>query len=327
MRTVPDEPLSEWTPPSYTVDGYGKVRGAQPGSPNNWGRWGELDQKGTANLLTAERVARAARLAQSGKRFSLALPVGGGQPNVGTRPDLLHLFSRTTADFLLGDSGLHGVQTSDDIVVLPLQATTQLDGHAHFGHSDSLYNGFWAGLVTAGSGARRLGVHHQAEGIVGRGVLLDVARADDIDPFESTITADMLEATMAAQDVTVEPGDILLVRTGFLGTWLGNPDLRVRRRQSGLALDTIPWLAKRDVSMVAADNRTVEAIPGPPGHPLLPWHRAALRDLGLLVGELFDLDALAEDCADDGAYEFLFAASPLPIVNAVGSPLNPLAIK
>jgi hypothetical protein len=79
--------------------------------------------------------------------------------------------------------------------------------------------------------------------------------------------------------------------------------------------------------MVAADNRTVEAIPGPPGHPLLPWHRAALRDLGLLVGELFDLDYLAEDCAEDGAYEFLFVASPLPIVNAVGSPLNPIAIK
>ena len=327
MRPVPDDPLPEWQPPTYTVDSNGKVRGAQPGSPHNWGRWGELDQKGTANLLTAERIARAAGLARTGKRFSLALPVGRGQPNAGTRPDVLHLFSRTTADFLLGDAGVHGVQTSDDIVVLPLQATTQLDGHGHFGYGDSLFNGFWAGLVTAGSGARRLGVHHQADGLVGRGVLLDVARAANIDPFESSISAGMLETTMAAQGIAVEAGDILLIRTGFLGTWLDHPDLRIRRRQSGLALDTIEWLADKDVAMVAADNRTVEAIPGPPGHPLLPWHRAALRDLGLLVGELFDLDYLAADCAGDGTYEFLFVASPLPIVNGVGSPLNPIAIK
>jgi kynurenine formamidase len=313
--------------PTYSVDPNGKVRGAEPGSPHNWGRWGELDQKGTANLLTPERVGRAARLARTGKRFSLALPVGGGQPNAGTRPDVLHLFSRSTADFLLGDGGVHGLQTSDDMVILPLQATTQLDGHGHFGYSDSLYNGFWAGLITAGSGARRLGVHHQAEGVAGRGVLLDVARAEGIDPFEASISATMLEATMSAHGVTVEAGDIVLVRTGFLGAWLDNPELRVRRRQSGLSLDTIDWLAEKDVAMVAADNRTVEAIPGPPGHPLLPWHCAALRDLGLLVGELFDLDQLAEDCAHDGIYEFLFIAAPLPIVNAVGSPLNPLAIK
>ena len=327
MRVVPEVDLSEWHPPTYSVDRHGKVVGAQPGSPHNWGRWGELDQRGTANLLTPERVAGAAQLAKTGKRFSLALPIGNGQLNAGTRPDILHLFSRSTADFLLGDGGLHGVQTSDDIVVLPLQASTQLDGHGHFGHADTLYNGFWAGLVTAGSGARRLGIHHQADGIVGRGVLLDPARFLGIDPFESSISAAMLDATVSAEGVTVQAGDILLVRTGYLGTWVDHPELRVRRRQSGLDLDTIPWLAERDVAMVAADNRTVEAIPGPAGRGLLPWHRAALRDMGLLIGELFDLDGLAEDCADDGTFEFFFCAAPLPVVNAVGSPLNPLAIK
>jgi kynurenine formamidase len=327
MRAVPEAELSEWHPPTYSVDGNGKVIAARAGSPNNWGRWGDLDQKGTANLLTAERAARAARLVKTGKRYSLALPLGNGQLNPGTRPNVLHLFSRSTADFLLGDRGVHGVQTSDDIVVLPLQAATQLDGHGHFAHDDSLYNGYWAGLVTAGSGARRLGIHHHADGIVGRGVLLDVARVVGIDPFEASITATMLEATMSAQQVALGPGDILLVRTGFLGAWLDKPELRVRRRQSGLDFDTIPWLAERDVAMVAADNRTVEAVPGPPGQPLLPWHRAALRDLGLLVGELFDLDELAEDCAATDVYEFLFVAAPLPVVNAVGSPLNPLVIK
>ena len=172
-----------------------------------------------------------------------------------------------------------------------------------------------------------LGIHHQADGIVGRGVLLDPARFLGIDPFESSISAAMLDATVSAEGVTVQAGDILLVRTGYLGTWVDHPELRVRRRQSGLDLDTIPWLAERDAAMVAADNRTVEAIPGPAGRGLLPWHRAALRDMGLLIGELFDLDGLAEDCADDGTFEFFFCAAPLPVVNAVGSPLNPLAIK
>ena len=79
--------------------------------------------------------------------------------------------------------------------------------------------------------------------------------------------------------------------------------------------------------MVAADNRAVEAIPGPAHLPPLPFHIAALRDLGLLVGELFDLDELAGDCAADGVYEFMFVAQPLPVVGAAGSPLNPLALK
>jgi len=327
MRHIPDVELKPWQPPTYTVDANGKLVGAQPGTPNNWNRWGELDQRGTANLLTPERVASAAALARTGRRISLGLALGKSQPNPGSRPALQHLFSGTTVDLMLGDGGTHNVQSSDDMVVLPLQVSTQLDGHAHFGYEDVLYNGFWAGVVTTTSGARRLGVHHQASGIVGRGVLLDVPRVFDVDPFESSIDAAMLEATAEAHGVTVGPGDVLLVRTGCLGTWIEHPELRVRRRQSGLAWDTIPWLAERDVAMVAADNRAVEAIPGPPDGPLLPWHISALRDLGLLVGELFDLDELADDCAADGVYEFFFVALPLPLVNGVGSPLNPLAIK
>jgi len=327
MRPVDDVELQPWRPPTYEVDADGKLVGGRPGTPNNWGRWGELDQRGTANLLTPERVAAAATLARTGKRIALGLALGKHEPNPGSRPATQHLFLGTTGDKMFGDGGAHGVQSSDDIVVLPLQVSTQLDAHSHFGYEDMLYNGFWAGVVTATSGARRLGIHHQATGIVGRGVLLDAARVFGLDPFDASISAEMLERTAEAHGVEVGPGDILLVRTGFLGTWLEHPELRVRRRSCGLAFDTIPWLAERDVAMVAADNRAVEAIPGPPDQPLLPWHIAALRDLGLLVGELFDLDELAADCAADGVYEFFFVASPLPLVNGVGSPLNPLAIK
>ena len=327
MRNVPDVALSAWQPPSYSVDANGKVVGAVPGKPNNWGRWGEDDQRGTANLLTAECAQAGAALVRRGAVFSLGLPIGHGAPNIGTRSEPLHLVRRATADQVVGDTDHLGIESSDDLVVLALQASTQLDGHGHFAHEHTFYNGYWSGLMTAGQGARRLGIHHQAGGIVGRGVLLDVARHADLDPFNGAITAAMLDEVAAAHGVEIRPGDIVLVRTGWLGTWLSEPDTRRRRRQAGLTLDTIDWLAAHDVAMIAADNKTVEAVPGREDQPILSWHIGALRDLGLLVGELFDLDALSDDCAADGVYEFLFSTAPLPIVNAVGSPLNPLVVK
>lgn len=328
MREVEECEFAGWVPPQYTVDSNGKVVGARPGTPNNWGRWGESDQRGTANLLTAERARRAAALVRTGETISLGLPVGRGVVQPGTRPPVEHLFLRTPGDHLLGDPGPAGVQSADDLVVLPLQASTQLDGHGHVADGDVLYNGFWAGLVTARSGARRLGIHHQAPGIVGRGVLLDVGRVHGTDPHETAIDSAMLEATAAAHGVEVGPGDILLVRTGYLSRWFAAPQERRRRRQSGLTAETIGWLAQRDIAMVAADNAAVEAVPDPAGgRGALPFHIAALRDLGLLLGELFDLDALARACAADGRYEFLFTAAPLPLINAVGSPLNPLVLR
>jgi kynurenine formamidase len=319
VREVPDTRIKAWSPPAYEVDGAGKVVGAVPGEPNNWGRWGDDDQRGCFNLLTPERVAAAAALARTGKRFSLALPIGGG-PTPGYRPPPLHFFSNTTGDFVLGDGRF---QYSDDYVVLALQATTQLDGFGHVGGGDVLFNGFWAGLVTATSGARRLGVHKLADAIVGRAVLLDVARHQGVERLEPgfAIESDLLAAVADAQHVTVGAGDILLVRTGHLG-WLlaGNPS----NDAPGLTFRALPWLHERDVAMVACDNLAVEVLPA---EGVLPFHVGALRDLGLMLGELFDLDALAADCAADDVYEMLFVASPLPVVNGVGSPLNPIAIK
>ena len=319
MRDVPDSRIKAWSPPTYEVDATGKVVGAVPGKPNNWGRWGEDDQRGCFNLLTPERVAAATGLARTGKRFSLALPIGGG-PTPGYRPPPLHLFSNTTGDFVLGDGRL---QYSDDYVVLALQATTQLDGFGHVGGGDVLFNGFWAGLVTATSGARRLGVHKLADAIVGRAVLLDVARHQGVERLEPgfAVEADLLAAVADAQQVSVGTGDILLVRTGHLG-WLlaGNAS----NDAPGLSFRALPWLHERDVAMVACDNLAVEVLPA---EGALPFHVGALRDLGLMLGELFDLDALAADCAADNVYEMLFVASPLPVVNGVGSPLNPICIK
>jgi kynurenine formamidase len=325
MRDVPDSPFDGWRPPEYTVDADGKVVGARPGEPHNWGRWGHDDQRGTANLLTREATRSAATLVRTGATYSLGLPIGRTAPNVGSRPDPHHLMTRTAGDQVLGDEGPLGLQSSDDLWVMPLQGSTQLDGFAHVGAQDTLYNGYWAGLVTAQSGARRLGIHNIGA-IVTRGVLLDVHGVLGSDPFETPIDVAMLEEVAAKCQVDVGPGDALLVRTGFLTRWLDDPDVRRRRRQSGLTGSTAAWLAERDVALVGADNRAVEVLPDPDG-ALLPFHIAAIRDLGLLVGELFDLDVLAAACSADGVYEFLFIATPLPIVNAVGTPVNPVAVK
>jgi kynurenine formamidase len=328
MRVVPDQPLQPWQPPSYTVDADGKVEGARAGEPNNWGRWGEDDQRGTANLLTPERVAEAAALVKTGKRFSLGLPIGG-LPTPGYRSEPLHLFESTTGDKVLGEQGL---QYSDDYLVLNLQATTQIDALSHFGAGGRLYNGYWAGVVTSHSGAKRLGVHHLADGIVGRGVLLDVARQQGTDRLEPgfVIGPDELDAAAAAQGVDVRAGDVLMVRTGWLGWWMDQAGAGERHGYGdlpGVSPRCVPWLAERDVAFLATDTLAVEVVPPEEGVPPMALHVGALRDLGLLLGELFDLDALAADCAADGVYECFVVAAPLPVVNGVGSPLNPIAIK
>lgn len=329
MRQVPEPPLRPWEPPPYRVGADGKVEGAEPGQPNNWGRWGEADQRGTANLLTPERVAAAAALVRTGKRFALGLPIGAIE-TPGHRGAPLHLFGWAASDRVLGDRTPAGLPISDDYIVMALQASTQLDGLAHVGAGDVLYNGYWAGLVTARSGARRLGVHHLAEGVVGRAVLLDVARHLGAERLEDGygIGPDLLDAVARAQGVEVGPGDILLVRTGWLGWWLSLEDRsHVGHGEPGVSSRAIPWLAERDVAMVATDTTAVEPMPVEQGQPPLGLHVAALRDLGMVLGELCDLDALAEDCARDGTYEGFFVAAPMPVVGGAGSPINPIVFK
>jgi kynurenine formamidase len=221
---------------------------------------------------------------------------------------------------------------SDDYIVMALQASTQLDGFGHVGGDSTLYNGYWAGLVTATGGARRLGVHHLARGIVGRAVLLDVARHAGVEHLEPgfPVGPDELDGTAKAQGVTVGPGDIVLVHTGHLGWKMGlaagSPEA-VMRSEPGISTRAIPWLHDHDVAMIATDTAACSVVPPEAGDAFLTWHVAALRDLGLLVGELFDLDELAADCAADGVSEGFFVAAPMPIVGSSGSPLNPIVVK
>jgi len=329
VRDIPDQPFAGWDPPAYRVDEQGKLVGALPGTPNNWGRFGDDDQIGTANFLTPERVVAAAALVRTGKRFTLGLPIGLPTPG-GYRAEPLHMYNFAAGDGILGGGrGGDAFQASDDYIVMALQASTQLDGFGHVGGDHVLYNGYWAGLVNATSGARRLGIHHIArQSVVGRAVMLDVARHLGVEHLEPgfAIGADELDATAAAQGVDVGEGAIVLVRTGHLGWKMANP-ADPGHNEPGIGMKAIPWLHSHDVAMVAVDNAACQVVPPEAGDPFLTWHVAALRDLGILVGELFDLDEFAADCAADGVYEAMFVASVMPVVGASGSPLNPIVIK
>jgi len=337
-RQRPGGYSNEWNPPTYTVDSEGKVVGGyEPREPNNWGRWGDDDQRGTQNLIGPEQRVAAASLVKTGKVFSLALPIAADAPSLSSRPSPLLTPLLTGSDALVGspyNDAAPGFQWSDDLLQMPTQGSTQWDAIAHVMSEDSMYNGYWGGNTTTLGGAKFNGMDHQRESFVGRGVLVDCARFQGLDscPDTQKIDAEMLDAALAKQGVELQEGDMLLVRTGYLAKWWTRPAEQTPEEYfgatPGLSKDTVPWLHEHGISALACDNIGVELlVPEDPDDRVLPLHVACLVDLGLTLGELWDLDALAEDCAADGAYEFLLCAPPLYLPGGLGSPLNPIALK
>ncbi len=299
----------------------------------NWGRWGPDDELGTLNYVTPDVVLRAARMVRRGVTFSLAIPFdsAGPQVNQPRRFNPIHRMILTGPDFTTGAfTRPGGAGFADDMVIMPLQCATQWDALSHCFLDGRMYNGYDANLVSS-LGARRNGIEKMARHVVTRGVLLDIPRVKGLPWLEPgyAITADDLEEAVRVHRVSVGRGDALLVRTGQLGM--------CRRRGSwgdyaggdapGLSFHTAGWIHRREIAALATDTWGMEVRPNEIPDTYQPLHQVLIPAMGLLVGEIFDLEALAEDCAADGVYEFQFVAPPLPITGAVGSPINPLAIK
>jgi kynurenine formamidase len=295
---------------------------------SNWGRWGAEDERGTLNLITAEKVRQAAACVKRGKVFSLGLPFGAEGPQIGQggRVNPLHVMSALHVGY---GADPEGFRYNDDLVVMPLQCATQWDSLAHVYYGGKLYNGFPASTTTS-AGAARNSIDKVAAGVLSRGVLLDVARAlgvDRVPPGRPLLPTD-LELCEQRQGVKVESGDVLLVRTGHITVFTADADrVGYMRQMPGLGLGAVEWLRARDVAAVATDTNAVEVIPFEDPSVPLPVHLLCIRDMGLTLGEMFDLEELAADCAGDGAWEFLFSAPALKVTGGVGSPLNPLAVK
>jgi kynurenine formamidase len=294
---------------------------APPGT--SWGLFGARDELGTLNLLTPERARASAALVRTGQVFSLNWNVELPDPSPFRKPPIRH------------QVGIGSVGRDDWMDRFYLQGSSQWDGLRHIAHPrHGFYNGVPAERVDDPS-SDTLGIHLVARrGIVGRGVLLDVARhvrfgADE----EFAITADLLDEVASSQGVAIEPGDVVLVRTGWTGWYAGLSQeernaVGMTRPQPGLAPveRTAEWLWDRQVAAVAADNLALETMPlhFEEGRCLHFW---LIPCLGMPIGELWWLDDLATACAADGRWAFQLVSAPLNVRGGVGSPPNALAIR
>ncbi len=299
----------------------------------NWGRWGATDELGTVNFITPAKITAAASLVRQGKVISLAIPfdANGPQSGYGGRMNPLHHMLQDGGDITNGAQDfIPGLRYCDDAITMPLQCATQWDALSHIYFDGKMYNDRGPELVTS-TGARANAITALKDKIVSRGVLLDIPRLKGkawLEPGEAIYPAD-LDAAAAAAKIRLESGDIVLVRTGQMaqvrerGSWgdyAGGP-------APGLSLTCAEWLATHEIAGYATDTWGTEVIPNETPDVFQPLHCVAIVNMGMLVGEIFTLEALADDCAADGVYEFLFVAPPLPITGAVGSPINPQAVK
>lgn len=296
---------------------------------SNWGRWGPEDQRGTLNLIDEAAVKRGAAAVRRGVTFSLSIPMHDDGPQTGRvlgrkNPQLtmLQVSFAFTGD--LGDFA-----TTDDEITTGTQSATHWDALSHAGYDGLLYNGFPADTISHEDGATRCGIEHFGP-VVTRGLLCDIARLKGVEWFDHPydVTGADLDACLGAAGLTAEPGDIVLVRTGQMH-WLHVGDKnRYADISPGIGLDAVEWLHDHDIAAIANDTHVFEPYPNPGPNPFLfPTHMIELRDMGIPQGQQWDLDELAADCADDGVYEFLLAATPLPVVHSSGGLVAPTATK
>jgi kynurenine formamidase len=313
----------------------------------NWGRWGSADELGTLNFIDDHKVQQAASLVKKGKVFPLGIEFGTSSPqgSLDFRNKPMHLMTvdggdetewakygsrwpaNGTAQQISEFFQASPFRFNDDMIIMPLQASTQWDALSHVYYDGQLYNGFPASSVTS-AGAFHCSIDKvDVKGITTRGVLIDMARHRGVDFIApgNDITPEELDAAAAAQGVTVQRGDIVAVRTGWIAKFrqTGNP----MEPSSGLSWTVAPWLHDHEVAAVAADNIQVESLESGVEGMFNPLHLLTLRDMGMMLGEFWFLDDLAADCAADGVYEFQLVAPPLRVTGAVGSPVNPIALK
>jgi len=286
---------------------------------SNWGRWGKEDQRGALNFITEEKRAAAARLAKAGEIVSLALPLSTQTTAENPQP-VQHMMLHV---------GPHAVAALDYFGIAPHgMAFTHLDALCHVFRDGKMYNGF-SNREVGRFGAKKCAIDVTRDGIVSRGVLLDIAKTQKVEWLEpgDPIYPEDLNAAERMGAVRVDEGDILLIRTGrhqrrkAKGAW--DP---WREGLPGLDASCLTWLHERRIAVLGCDAVS-DLIPNGYGGELsMPIHVGTLVMMGIHLIDNADLEALSAACARHNRYEFLFAMAPLILERGTASPVNPLAI-
>ena len=305
-------------------------------SPSNWGKWGADDEVGALNYLGPEQVLAAARLVTSGKTFTLQRLIGDpkGDPVWPGRTPAERTQILDESDWDEGGKGPAypgGLHYADDKINAFLQGSTQYDALGHVWFDGKIWNGYDA-RTTIG-GLDKASVEPIAQrGVVGRAVLLDMARflgKDNLAAAE-TFTHEDLLACAKAQGVTIEKRDILIIRTNFLKLFFELGDKFYEGFcEPGLVYspELVQWFADMEIPNLVTDTIANEVTMDPNNGVALVLHNALMRNLGVTLTEIADLELLAEDCAADKQYAFLYVAAPLKVAKGSGSPVNPVVIK
>lgn len=306
----------------------------KPGAPadSNWGVFGDDDEVGTVNFLTADGIVEAAKLVRKGKVFRLDTPINYASPPLFNRDPVSHTKKSFASYGLLGfDDVLDSYNT---------QEGSQWDGLGHVGNlrAQAFYNGVKEDQITK---TDKLGIHNWADRFVGRGLLIDACayrnqQGRPLNPLTNDrYSLDDLKGAIAAQKAELRPGTIVLVRTGWMPAYLAataeqKRDMAPLEKLKACGIDPsremVAWLWDNCVAAIGTDCPAVEPW---------PWdfkddgalHYRTLSLLGLPLGEQFNLEKLAADCAEDKRYEFMLVSVPLHLVGGIASPPNAVAIK
>ncbi len=281
-------------------------------------KWGAGDERGSGNHMKPASVLRATQLIKTGEVIEIAHVMNDKMPFFGTRRFDVHVKRTFMNDF----SNRRG--SNEELVISEIgQVGTQFDGFGHQTHEDSHYNCFKTGAIATRGGFTKLGIEKVGM-LMGRGVLIDVAALKGVDTLPDTyeITVKDLQDALARQRLTLQPGDAVLINTGW-GRLYGKENARYVKTCPGIGVAAAEWLAKQDPMLIGSDNWPVEVAPNPDPKLSLPVHQVALVVNGLHLLENLKLDELVAK----QAYEFAFVMQPLKAQGFTGSTVAPVAIR
>ena len=298
-------------------------------SLSNWGRWGDDDQRGTLNLITPAKRKQAAALVQEGATVSCARPIV-----TEITPDITHQVQRHMVDSGEGrdtdppERRLVRRGAAEFIgMVFHGQTITHIDALSHYSWQGKLYNGKPASLITSREGAQTHSIEAASDGIVTRGVLLDIPLLRGLPwlPPEQPVMPQDLEDAESSQGVRVEEGDILLVRTGNYRKRLDLGPVPGTEPMTACQVACTPWLKDRGVAMLSTDTSN-DVRPSHYANITSPLHTMCLVTMGLWLIDNANLEQLAQACQERNRYEFMLTLAPLRLRNVTGSPVNPIAL-